>query len=65
MSANVLLFGKHHSDHIATVRYDEKSGWSNPLIKPFDNLNIHPFVSSLHYGIQCFEGMKAYKNASG
>lgn len=26
---------------------------------------IHPFNSTLHYGVQCFEGMKAYKDDNG
>jgi branched-chain amino acid aminotransferase len=26
---------------------------------------MSPFSSCLHYGIQCFEGLKAYRNASG
>lgn len=65
MTADVLLFGKHHSDHIASVFYDDTTGWSDPIIKPFENLKVSPFVSSLHYGIQCFEGLKAYKSFSG
>ena len=64
-NANVLLFGKHHSDHLAEVSYDVKSGWGKPVIKPFEPIRISPFVSSLHYGIQCFEGLKAYKNTMG
>lgn len=65
MTANVLLFGKHHSDHIASVKYDAATGWETPVIRPFENLKVSPFVSSLHYGIQCFEGLKAYKNVMG
>jgi branched-chain amino acid aminotransferase len=26
---------------------------------------MHPFVSSLHYAVQCYEGMKAYKDQNG
>jgi hypothetical protein len=65
MTANVLLFGRHHSDHMGVVDFDEKKGWDAPVIKPFERLKINPFVSCLHYGTQCFEGMKAYKNVRG
>ena len=65
MTANVLLFGKHHSDHIASVKWDENKGWNHPVIKPFEGLRLNPFCSALHYGLQCFEGLKAYKNVQG
>lgn len=65
MTADVLLFGKHHSDHIASVKYDVEKGWDNPVIKPFQPIKVNPFTSSLHYGLQCFEGLKAYKNVMG
>jgi branched-chain amino acid aminotransferase len=26
---------------------------------------VSPFISGLHYGIQCYEGSKAYKNEKG
>lgn len=47
-----------------SVDYNEK-GWQVPKLIPFEDLQIHPFSSSLHYGIQCFEGLKAYKNSQG
>ena len=65
MTANVLLFGKHHSDYMAVVDFDEETGWQAPVIRPFDKIKVHPFVSCLHYGLQCFEGLKAYKNVKG
>ena len=39
--------------------------WSNPRIIPFQELILNPFNSSLHYSVQCFEGMKAYKDGAG
>jgi branched-chain amino acid aminotransferase len=39
--------------------------WSNLKISEYKNLELSPAVSSLHYGIQCFEGMKAYKDSKG
>lgn len=55
-----LLFGKTFTDHLLEIDWNVDSGWSNPQIIPFDDLKIHPAASSLHYGLQCFEGMKAY-----
>ena len=61
----MLLFGKHHSDYMGVVDFDSEAGWSAPTIRPFETLKLNPFVSCLHYGLQCFEGMKAYKNGQG
>ena len=54
-----IPFGKVFSDHMFTMDY--KNGeWCNFEIKPFQNLNFSPAMSSLHYGQSIFEGMKAY-----
>jgi len=37
-------------------------GWQDPKIVPYGDLTISPAASSLHYGLECFEGMKAYKS---
>lgn len=26
---------------------------------------LHPFNSTLHYAVQCYEGLKAYRNEKG
>jgi branched-chain amino acid aminotransferase len=44
------------------IDYTEKEGWKNPLISEYHNFSINPFNSSLHYAIQLFEGMKAFKS---
>ena len=41
---------------------EELKGESN---KPFQSLLLSPFNSSMHYGVQCYEGLKAYKNEKG
>lgn len=43
------------------VDWDEIDGWQAPTINPFHNLQIDPRNSTLHYAIQLFEGMKAYR----
>ena len=60
-----LPFGKHHSDHMITIDYHKDRGWDKPTLGPFQNLIMHPFSSSLHYSVQCYEGLKGYKNDKG
>ena len=61
----ILTFGAVETDHILEVLYDDQSGWHAPKIKPFGPLQIHPFNTTLHYALSCFEGMKAYKGSNG
>uniref|UniRef100_F6U261 Branched-chain-amino-acid aminotransferase n=2 Tax=Ornithorhynchus anatinus TaxID=9258 RepID=F6U261_ORNAN len=56
-----LTFGKTFTDHMLTVEWSEARGWGRPHIRPFQNLSVHPACSALHYAIQLFEGMKAYR----
>lgn len=56
-----LKFGNTFSDHMLTIAYKD-GAWQDPQILPYANLSISPAASSLHYGLSCFEGMKAYKN---
>ncbi|XP_062387714.1 branched-chain-amino-acid aminotransferase, mitochondrial isoform X1 [Sardina pilchardus] len=56
-----LLFGKQFSDHMLTIYWSEQDGWQVPQIKPFQNLSLHPAASALHYSIELFEGMKAFR----
>lgn len=58
-----LKFGHTFSDHMLEVDWNEKKGWGAPKIRPFGDLSIHPAASSLHYSLECFEGMKAYIDA--
>merc|ERR1712131_14781 len=58
---STLLFGKQFSDHMLTIYWSEKEGWDGPQIKPFQNLSLHPATSALHYSIELFEGMKAFR----
>jgi branched-chain amino acid aminotransferase len=43
----------------------EDGKWSDPEILPYGPLSLSPSTFALHYGQAIFEGMKAYKNASG
>ncbi|KAM6223133.1 branched-chain-amino-acid aminotransferase, mitochondrial [Rhynchocyon petersi] len=56
-----LVFGKTFTDHMLMVEWTGSKGWGQPCIKPFQNLKLHPACSGLHYSLQLFEGMKAFK----
>jgi branched-chain amino acid aminotransferase len=60
-----LPFGKYNTDHMVHVNWSAKTGWQNPRLEPFRDLLLSPFISGFHYGIQCYEGTKAYKNDKG
>lgn len=44
-----------------TINWSAGGGWEKPAIKPFQNLSLHPASSALHYSIELFEGMKAFR----
>ncbi|CAO2607154.1 Branched-chain-amino-acid aminotransferase, cytosolic [Lemmus lemmus] len=56
-----LVFGTVFTDHMLMVEWSSASGWEKPHIKPFENLSIHPAASALHYGVELFEGLKAFR----
>eukprot|EP01112_Ceratiomyxa_fruticulosa_P014988 TRINITY_DN4356_c0_g1_i1.p1 TRINITY_DN4356_c0_g1~~TRINITY_DN4356_c0_g1_i1.p1 ORF type:complete len:402 (-),score=83.84 TRINITY_DN4356_c0_g1_i1:456-1661(-) len=59
---NKLLFGHEFTDHMLEIEWNATNGWGTPRIVGFHDLVLPPAASSLHYAIQCFEGMKAYKD---
>ena len=59
-----MTFGQEPTEHMVSI-VSKNGNWGCPEIKPFQNLLIHPFNSSLHYAVQCYEGLKAYKNEKG
>lgn len=60
-----LAFGRTFTDHMLSVDWTAGGGWQAPQITPFGDLSLSPACVALHYGLQCFEGMKAYKDAQG
>jgi len=60
-----LKFGQTTSDHMLEVDWDKKNGWSAPRIRPYAPFQIDPAASVFHYGLECFEGMKAYLDDAG
>ena len=59
-----LKFGHLMSDHMLTIDWTAEEGWAAPQILPYQPLQLDPAASSLHYGLECFEGMKAYLDDS-
>lgn len=57
-----LKFGVTLSDHMLMIEWNQSQQWCPPRIVPTQDLKISPAASSLHYGLECFEGMKAYKS---
>ena len=62
---SILGFGKHFTDHMFLMDYVEGKGWHNARIVPFGRLDIHPASTVLHYGVEIFEGLKAYRRKDG
>jgi len=56
-----LGFGKHMTDHMFVMLFDEKIGWHDAAIKPYENFSLDPAAMILHYGQAIFEGLKAYR----
>ncbi|XP_014484970.1 PREDICTED: branched-chain-amino-acid aminotransferase, cytosolic [Dinoponera quadriceps] len=65
-ATNQLSFGKHFTDHMLKIHYYEAlGGWQAPEIMPFENIVLHPAAKVLHYAVELFEGMKAYRGVDG
>lgn len=60
-----LLFGHTFSDHMLEVDWKKDEGWQTPVISEYKNFSMSPACVALHYALQCFEGMKAYKDKQG
>lgn len=60
-----LGFGKHFTDHLFRLDFDEGKGWHSPRVFPYGPLAVDPAASALHYGQSIFEGMKAFPARGG
>lgn len=50
---------------VLQVDWNDKEGWGVPHIDRYGPLALDPAASSLHYALQCFEGLKAYVDDKG
>ncbi len=62
---SALGFGRIFTDHMFMMDYSADQGWHDARIVPFAPIPIHPASTVLHYGTEIFEGLKAYRTASG
>lgn len=68
-TAEDMPFGHHSTDHMVIIDWGNhtddpkaKPKWNIPKLQPYADLQLNPFNSTLHYAVQCYEGLKAYKN---
>lgn len=64
-SDHKYLFGQLLTDYMLEVDWTTHSGWTAPQIKKVQPFQIDPRNSTLHYALECFEGMKAYPHENG
>lgn len=57
-----LKFGHVFSDHMLTINWTESGGWEKPIIRPLENLSLHPAAKVLHYGIEA--SFKIFKKSA-
>ena len=60
-----LGFGTLFTDHMFLMDYTAGQGWHNPRIVPYAPITLDPAALVFHYAQECFEGLKAYRTASG
>ena len=60
-----IVFGATFADRLLAVEWTAEGGWGAPALRRFEDLRIHPAAPGLHYGVSCFEGMKAFYGADG
>ena len=58
-------FGEMFTDHMLVVQHEVGQGWDRPVVQAVRPINIHPGCQAIHYGMSCFEGMKAYRGVDG
>ena len=63
--SSTLGFGQIFTDHMFVADYSKEEGWHDARIIPYGNISISPASTTLHYGTEIFEGLKAYRTADG
>ena len=60
-----LGFGCVFTDHMFIADYDDARGWHDARVVPYQPFSIDPASPVLHYSLEVFEGLKAYRHANG
>jgi branched-chain amino acid aminotransferase len=55
-----LAFGQRFADLMVRARHTSDQGWHDLAVVPFGPLALSPAAKVLHYGLEVFEGLKAY-----
>lgn len=63
-SLDELKFGVTFTDHMLEIDWTAEYGWHSPIIRPFSNLEMHPASTCFHYGLEAYEGLKAYLDSN-
>src|ERR1700721_3545346 len=58
-------FGQVFTDHMITLRWTAERGWHDGKLEPYGPFSFDPATAVFHYGQELFEGLKAYRQASG
>jgi branched-chain amino acid aminotransferase len=58
-------FGQVFTDHMVTIEWSAGRGWHDAQLRPYGPLSMDPASQVFHYGQEIFEGLKAYRQASG
>jgi branched-chain amino acid aminotransferase len=58
-------FGQVFTDHMITLRWSAERGWHDGKLEPYGPFALDPATAVFHYGQELFEGLKAYRQASG
>jgi branched-chain amino acid aminotransferase len=58
-------FGQIFTDNMVTVRWSDDRGWYDGRIEPYGPITLDPATAVFHYAQEIFEGLKAYRQASG
>jgi branched-chain amino acid aminotransferase len=55
-------FGTVFAPHMLVCDWTAEKGWGAPTIDNFKPFQTSPAASGIQFGLQCFEGMKAYRD---
>jgi branched-chain amino acid aminotransferase len=58
-------FGQVFTDNMATIQWSAASGWHDARIGAYGPFTLDPATAVFHYAQEVFEGLKAYRQASG
>jgi branched-chain amino acid aminotransferase len=62
---NALGFGKYFTDHMFVAEWAPGKEWHGARVVPYGPFSLDPAAGVFHYGQAMFDGMKAFRAASG